>query len=176
MKRVSLYKELFDDVDSNLIKFKKDESESKLSIDTVKYETSVCNLEKMCYMMECVILRRKFEGCIYAGFQKISRAKAVWDRFLKMADNVDKIYVYGVLDEKLESHPNIQIIPLTPMHPLTREWFLVFNTKFNKNMMVAYDQDGFGVKPIEKDRNFIGIKTVNLKVIDKAINLLENAM
>jgi DICT domain-containing protein len=176
MKKVSLFNEVFESVDGDIIKFKDVESDKTLSLSAVKYETKVPNLERMCYLMESVLLRKKYEGSVYAGFQKLSRAEEIWDRFLKMADNVDKIYVFGEKDIELTKHPKIQIVPLPPGHPLIREWFLVLDVKLFKNMMVAYDMDGFGQKPVEKDRNFVGAKTVNIKLVDKASSLLQEVI
>ncbi|RKD33158.1 DICT sensory domain-containing protein [Thermohalobacter berrensis] len=172
MKRISLFKEIFDKVEGDVQKIEGKASDSVLSKNTIKYETKVRNLERMCYIMESMILKKKRNGIVYAGFQKLSRTEGVWDRFLKMAINVDKIYVFGVNDKKPQSHPNIEFINLPPNHPLVREWFLVIDVKFMRNMMVAYDKDGFGTKPLDTDRNFIGAKTVNLKHIDKAVKLL----
>lgn len=132
MKKVSLYEELFGDIDGPVEKLKDGASDSKVSIANIKYETKIPNLEKMCYLMETVVLQKKREGTIYAGFQKLSRAEAIWDRYLKMAENVDKIYIYGEKDKVLTPHPKIEIVPLPSGHPLIREWFLVMDIKFGK--------------------------------------------
>lgn len=176
MKEVSLYEELFGDIDGPVEKLEDDATEAKVSITNIKYETKIPNLEKMCYLMESVVLQKQREGTVYAGFQKISRAEAIWDRYLKMADNVDKIYVFGEKDKALAPHPKIEIVPLKPGHPLIREWFLVMDIKFGKNMMTAYDLDGFGVYQNEKDRNFRGGKTVNKETVEKAVGILKKAM
>jgi len=174
MKHISLFHELFEKIDGEIVKMADQSKDSELSIGNIKYETKVPNLERMCYIMESVVLKAgKKQGDVYAGFQKISRAEAIWDRFLKMADNVDHLYVFGEKDKVLPSHPNIKFIYLPQNHPLVREWFLVLDIKYMRNMMTAYDLDGFGTKPLEIDRNFKGAKTVNTKIIDEAIALLK---
>ncbi len=40
-------------------------------------------------------------------------------------------------------------------------------------MMVAYDEDGFGVKGLKEDRNFKGVKTSRPEDIKKSVDLLE---
>ncbi len=40
-------------------------------------------------------------------------------------------------------------------------------------MMVAYDEDGFGVEDLKEDRNFKGVKTTRGELIEKSVNLLE---
>lgn len=176
MKKVSLYKELFGEIDAPMEQLQDGASDSKVSIANIKYETKIPNLEKMCYLMESVVLQKKREGTVYAGFQKLSRAEAIWDRYLKMAENVDMIYVFGEKDKDLAPHPKITIVPLPPGHPLIWEWFLVMDIKFGKNMMTAFDLDGFGTYENEKDRNFRGGKTINKDVVEKAALLIENAM
>jgi len=173
MKNFSIYDEIFKDVEGDIIKMSSSESDKTFSIANIKYETQIPNLERMCYIMESVALNKKREGTIYAGFQKISRAEKIWDRYLKIADNVDKIYLFGEKDTTLESHPNIEFVYLPPNHKLIREWFLVMDIKFSRNMMVAYDLDGFGKLPIDRDRHFKGAKTVNLTHIDNTIKLLK---
>jgi len=174
MKDFSIYEELFNNVDGDVIKMSSKEPDKTLSLSNIKYETKIPNLEKMCLLMETVVLNNKKQGTIYAGFQKMSRARAIWDRYLKMADNVDKIYLFGEKDVTLKSHPNIEFIYLPDNHKLMREWFLVMDLKFGKNMMVAYDLDGFGELEVSKVRNFKGVKTVNIVSIDSTVNLLKS--
>ncbi|MEA4826217.1 MAG: DICT sensory domain-containing protein [Clostridium sp.] len=177
MKSISLFNELFEKIDGDVVKFTDKAKDSQLSIGNIKYETKVPSLERMCYIMESVVLNGgKKQGDVYAGFQKISRAEAIWDRFLKMADNVDNLYVFGERDKLLPSHQNIKFVYLPKNHPLVREWFLVLDIKYMRNMMTAYDLDGFGVKPLELDRNFKGAKTVNSKIIDEAVALLKQVI
>ena len=173
MKNFSIYDEIFKIIDGDSIKMSSKESDLTFSIANVKFETNIANLERMCFLMESVALNKKREGTIYVGFQKVSRAKKIWDRYLKIADNVDKIYLFGEKDATLESHPNIEFVYLPPKHKLTREWFLVMDIKFSKNMMVAYDLDGFGTLEIDRNRHFKGAKTVNINHIDKTIELLK---
>lgn len=173
MKNFSIYDEIFKDVQGDVIKMSTREEDKTFALANIKYETKIPNLERMCLIMENVVLTKKREGIIYAGFQKISRAKAIWDRYLKMADNVDKIYIFGEKDTTLESHPNIEFVYLPANHKLIKEWFLVMDIKFSKNMMVAYDLDGFGNLEIASNRNFKGVKTVNLNHINDTVKLLK---
>ena len=173
MKNFSIYEEIFKSGDGDFIKMSGKEPDKTFSFSNIKYETKIPNLERMCFLMESVALDKKREGTIYVGFQKLSRAEAIWDRFLKMADNVDKIYVFGEKDTTLKSHPNIEFVYLPTNHKLIREWFLVLDIKFGKNMMVAYDLDGFGNSEIDSNRNFKGVKTLNISHIDSTIKLLK---
>lgn len=174
MKGLSLYNEIFEEVEGNVKELGKDADKSKLSSFSLKFETKIPNLEKMCYIMEKVLLNKGEGATVYAGFQKQSRAEAIWDRYHKMADNVEQIYVFGENDANLDPHPNIKFINLPPRHELIREWFLVIDKPIGKSMMVAYDLDGFGKYENEKDRNFKGAKTQRPEAVTKAVELLED--
>lgn len=176
MKNVSLYEEIFSDLDGSVEKLKGEASDKKLSSFSLKYETKVPQLERMCYIMEQVLLKKECKGVVYAGFQKVSRAKAIWDRFHQIADNVDKVYIFGEKDERLKPHPDIEFIYLPKKHKLIREWFLVIDRPIGKSMMVAYDLDGFGIYESEKDRNFKGAKSNNPDTVKKAVGLLDEVV
>ncbi|MFN2340368.1 MAG: DICT sensory domain-containing protein [Halanaerobium sp.] len=173
MKSLSLYNEIFEEVEGDVEKLGKKANDNKLKSFSLKFETKIPNLDKMCYIMEKVLLNKGEGATVYAGFQKQSRAEVIWDRYHKMADNVDQVYVFGENDIDLDSHPNIELIDLPPRHELIREWFLVIDKPIGKSMMVAYDLDGFGKYEDEKDRNFKGAKTHRPEAITKAVDLLE---
>ncbi|OCL26228.1 histidine kinase [Orenia metallireducens] len=173
MDKISLYQNIFSDLESPVEDLRGDVSDNKLRSTSLKFESDIPKLERMCYIMEQVVLKKKVAATVYAGFQKISRARAIWDRFLKIADNVDKVYIFGEKDDNLKSHPNIEFIYLPKRHPLIREWFLVIDQPLAKSMMVAYDLDGFGIYKDEKKRNFKGAKSAHPRVVAKAKDILD---
>ncbi|MFW5804743.1 MAG: DICT sensory domain-containing protein [bacterium] len=172
-KELSLYDEIFSEVEGSVEELKDGTDEDKLSALSLKFESKVPNLEQMCYIMEKVLLKKESDATVYAGFQRISRARNIWDRFRQIADNVDHVYVFGIDDDNLTPHPDIDFVYLDEEDRLSREWFLVINKPLGKSMMVAYDLDGFGVKEDEKSRNFKGAKTNNPRQVEKASELLE---
>ena len=178
MKEVSLYEEIFNQLEGPTEDLTGEVSDKKLKSNTLKYETDIPKLEQMCYIMEKVLLDKEpnDEITVYAGFQKVSRAKAIWDRYLKLADNVGQIYLFGKNDADLQDHLNIDFIYLPEGHELIREWFLVIEQPLAKSMMAAYDLDGFGVYKDEKKRNFKGAKSNNPRVVAEAIDLLEDVI
>lgn len=174
MENISLYKEIFGDVEGEVENLGKDADDDKLNSMSLKFESKVPNLEDMCYYMEKVLLRKPSDAQVYAGFQKVSRARAIWDRYQKMADNVEKIYLFGEKDDDLSPHENIDFVYLPSNHPLIREWFLVIDKDIGSTMMVAHDEDGFGVEDLKEDRNFKGAKTSRPEHVEKAVDLLED--
>lgn len=75
MKKLSLYNEIFGEIKGSTEKLGAKASENKLSSFSLKFETKIPNLEKMCYIMEKVILNKGEDAKVYAGFQKLSRVK-----------------------------------------------------------------------------------------------------
>ncbi|SDM35656.1 DICT sensory domain-containing protein [Halarsenatibacter silvermanii] len=176
MSEVSIYESIFGAVDGEVEDLGGEADEDKLNSMSLKFESRVSNLEDMCYIMEKVLLKEPSDAVVYAGFQKVSRARAIWDRYLDIADNVEQIYLFGEKDDDLPGHENIEFVYLPEKHPLVREWFLVIDKNIGSNMMVAYDQDGFGVEDLKEDRNFRGAKTSHPDHIDEASDLLDEVI
>ncbi|QST00632.1 histidine kinase [Pontibacillus sp. ALD_SL1] len=170
LKSLSLFKECFGEVEGATDKLN-DASLSQLNARSLKYETKVPQLEYMCLMMENMVLTKKLEGNVYAGFQKFSRAKNVIDRFQAMTE-YSNVYIFGENDAAMDPNDGINYIEIPPESELMREWFLVIDSPKFKSMMVAYDMEGFGTHEVEEDRKFQGMKSSSPRVIDKATDLL----
>ncbi len=175
MKNISLYEEIFGAVDGSVEDLGSDADEEKLNSMSLKFTGEVPSLERMCYLMEKVLLRESTDAVVYAGFQKVSRARDIWDRYLDIADNVEQIYLFGEKDDDLPGHENIEFVYLPSGHDLIKEWFLVIDRQIGSTMMVAHDQDGFGVEDLKEDRNFKGAKTSRPEHVEKAVEVLEEA-
>ncbi|MFP4021480.1 MAG: DICT sensory domain-containing protein [Halanaerobium sp.] len=176
MEELSLYKEIFEKVEGQVEELAANAAENKLRSFSLKFESEIPNLERMSYIMEKVLIENGEGAKVYAGFQKLSRAEAIWDRYHQMADKADKIYVFGENDFDLEPHPKIELVNLSATHVLTREWFLVIDKPAGKSMMVARDLDGFGKYENEKNRSFKGVKTNNPEDVARAVKLLKNLL
>ncbi|PSL48505.1 diguanylate cyclase/two-component system sensory protein [Salsuginibacillus halophilus] len=175
LKDISVFETCFGEVNDEVKSLDKQADNSTLAQSSLKYETKVPQLEYMCLMMENMVMTKKLNGTIYAGFQKQSRATAIMDRYLAMAEYCN-IYLFGENDVDLPEHPNITYIDLPPQANLMREWFLVIDGDAFKSMMVAYDLDGFGNHAVEEDRNFKGVKSSSPEVINQAKGLLSSVI
>ncbi|ARU60102.1 histidine kinase [Tumebacillus avium] len=174
MKELSLFEELFQSVEGNTEKLSGMLSRAALDVPSLKYETRVPQLEYMCLIMENMVLTKKPRARIYAGFQKLSRAvDPVLERFFQMAEFCEGVTIFGENDKAMPKHDGVEYISLPPRHKLTREWFLVVQAPTMKQMMVAYDMDGFGKLEVEEERNFKGVKSIHPAVVDRAAALLE---
>ncbi|MCA1035830.1 MULTISPECIES: DICT sensory domain-containing protein [Bacillus] len=170
LKKLSLFQECFGQVEGETQKLD-NAPLSQLNAQSLKYETKVPQLEYMCLMMENIVLTKKLQGNVYAGFQKFSRTKNVLDRFQAMAE-YSNVHIFGENDAAMDPSDGIHYIELPKNSELMREWFLIIDSPVFKSMMVAYDMEGFGVHEVEEGRKFKGVKTSNPQVIAHATKLL----
>ncbi|WP_231889969.1 DICT sensory domain-containing protein [Bacillus sp. SJS] len=170
LQKLSLFQECFGAVEGETERLE-NAPLSRLNAQSLKYETSVPQLEYMCLMMENMVLTKKLKGNVYAGFQKFSRAKNVLDRFQAMTE-FSQVHIFGENDADMDPADGIDYIALPPKSELMREWFLVIDSPMFKSMMVAFDMEGFGVHEVEEGRKFKGIKSSSPAVVKQAVSLL----
>ncbi|AZB41327.1 histidine kinase [Bacillus sp. FJAT-42376] len=170
LQKLSLFKECFGAVEGET-EHLENASLLRLNASSLKYETSVPQLEYMCLMMENMVLTKKLKGNVYAGFQKFSRAQNVLDRFQAMTE-FSQVHIFGENDAVMDPADGIEYIALPPKSELMREWFLIIDTPMFKSMMVAYDMEGFGIHEVEESRKFKGIKSSSPSVVKRAVTLL----
>ncbi|WP_226577126.1 DICT sensory domain-containing protein [Halobacillus litoralis] len=171
IEEISLFHECFGSVEAETNDLSK-AGLSQLQQSSMKFESKVPQLEYMCLMMENMVLMKKLQGQVYAGFQKLSRSKNVIDRFQAMTEYSD-VHIFGEADTQMDENDGINYIALPPKSSLVREWFLVVDAPNFKSMMVAYDMEGFGIHEVEENRKFKGAKTSNPKIVDQAVQLLK---
>ena len=109
-------------------------------------------LEYVCLMIEnALLLKTNRTGRIYAGFEKLSCMQPVIDRYLRIADISESVYVFGEADWQPPRHPNMRLIKLSPDVRLAREWFLIADSSSFPAALVAVAEDGFDAdKPDER--------------------------
>lgn len=122
-------------------------------------------LEYACLMIEnALLMRTDRSGRIYAGFEKLSCMQPVIERYLRIADISESVYVFGEADWQPPRHPNIRFVKLAPDLRLAREWFLIADSASFHAALVARDEDGFEAgKPDE--RNFTTFKSSNPNLV-----------
>lgn len=62
---------------------------------------------------------------VFAGFQRLSRFLPQVERYRKLAQNAQAVYVFGIPDVTPPEIPNVTYIPLSHSDQLANEWFLV---------------------------------------------------
>jgi DICT domain-containing protein len=126
---------------------------------TFRFRGQVPVLEYLSLMIEnALLLRTNRTGRVYVGFEKLSRMEAVIDRYLRIADLSERVYVFGEADWKPPRHPNMKLITLPPTFRLAREWFVIADSPTLSVALLAIDEDGFDV-PVLEERNFRSLKS-----------------
>ena len=122
-------------------------------------------LEYASLMIENALLMMTNRNCrIYAGFEKLSCLQPVIDRYLRIADISESVYVFGEDDWQPPRHPNMRVIKLPSDLSLAREWFLIANCSNYHAALVALDEEGFDVEKAD-DRNFTAFKSSNPGIV-----------
>jgi hypothetical protein len=140
---------------------------------TFRFSAQVPVLEYVSLMIEnALLLRTNRTGRIYVGFEKLSRMEAVIDRYLRIADLSERVYVFGEADWKPPRHPNMKLIQLPPDFKLASEWFVIANSSTLRVALVAVDEDGFDV-PVLEERNFRAFKSSDHVLVGALSTIVE---
>lgn len=140
---------------------------------TFRFRAQVPVLEYVSLLIEnALMLRTNRTGRIYVGFEKLSRMEGVIDRYLRIADISERVYVFGEADWKPPRHPNMKLITLPSTFKLAREWFVVADSSSLRVALLAIDEDGFDV-PVLEERNFRSFKTSNSALVGKLATIAD---
>jgi len=138
--------------------------------------TTTPSVEYACLMIEnALVLRTNRGGRVYAGFEKLSFLKPVVDRYLRIADVSESVYIFGESDWQPPRHPNIRLITLSPDFRLSREWFLIAQSSSLNIAFVAFDELGFETSTPEQIR-FRAIKTSDAAVVGGLSTAVEDVI
>lgn len=131
-------------------------------------------LEYVSLLIEnALLLRTNRAGRIYVGFEKLSCMEGVIDRYLRIADLSERVYVFGEPDWKPPRHPNMKLIAIGGEIKLAREWFVIADSTTLHGALVAVDEDGFDT-PVLEERKFRAFKSSNPKIVAQLAAVAEN--
>ncbi|HEX8634528.1 MAG TPA: DICT sensory domain-containing protein [Pyrinomonadaceae bacterium] len=140
---------------------------------TFSFRAKVPCLEYVSLLIEnALLLRTHREGRVYAGFEKLSRMVYVADRFLRISDLSERVYVFGVPDWKPPRHPNMGVVKLQPGANLAREWFVIAHSNKYNAALVAVDEDGFDT-PVLDERNFRSFTSTDPAIVARLADAAE---
>lgn len=147
---------------------------------TILFRAQVPCLEYVSLLIEnAVLLRTNRAGRVYAGFEKLSRMEAVADRFLRIADVSERLYVFGEPDWKPPRHPHIRLISLTHDSKLAREWFVIADSPSMRVALVGLEEKGFD-SPVLEQRHFHAVKSSDPAFVEQlaatAEDLIDNSL
>lgn len=133
--------------------------------ETFLFRSDAPCLEYVSLLIEnALLLRANRAGRIYAGFEKLSRMEPVIDRYLRIADLSEHVYVFGEGDWKPPRHPNMKLITFPGDFQLAREWFLIVDSSTLQCALVSIDEDGFD-GPMPEARVFRAFKSSNPSIV-----------
>jgi len=138
--------------------------------------TTTASVEYGCLMIENdILLRTDRGGRVYAGFGKLSQLQPIIDRYLRIADVSEYVYLFGQDDWQPPRHPNIRVILLEPEFQLSREWFVITSSSSLTTAFVAIDEEGSDTNMPEQIR-YWALKTSNGSTVNGLINAVEGVI
>ena len=127
---------------------------------TFRFRAPVPTLEYLSLLIEnAVLLRTHRGGRLYAGFERLSRMEGVVDRYMRIADVSERVYVFGEPDWRPPRHPNMRVVEISAAARLAREWFVVADSPALSVALVGFDEEGFNARAVPEERNFAALKT-----------------
>lgn len=109
---------------------------------------------RISHEIENAVLIDNIRARIFSGFQRISAFLPQVERYQKLAQKAENVYVFAYMDTTPPPLLNVRYIPLEKDHQLIKEWFLVadapnyFTALVTEEVTSASDMRG---------RNFRGI-------------------
>lgn len=141
--------------------------------ESFRFRTGGPSVEYACLMIEnALLLQTNRAGRVYAGFEKLSCMQPIVDRYLRIADISESVYVFGEADWKPPRHPNIRVVTLPPDFQLTREWFLIAMSPTLQVALIALDEGSLNTTLLYQ-RNFSAIKTSDPHTVKQLARVAE---
>lgn len=140
--------------------------------ETFIFATSAPCIEYVSLMIEnAVLLRTHRAGRVYAGFERLSRMEAVADRYLRIADVSERLYIFGEADWRPPRHPNMRVIALQRDARLAREWFIIASSPVLQAALIALDEDG--AQATFDAKKFRALKTSSPQIVAQLAAIAE---
>jgi hypothetical protein len=121
-----------------------------------------------------ILLRTNRSGRVYAGVERFSALQPIIDRYMRIADVSESVFLFGHNDWKPPRHPNIRLIPLGHDFRLTREWFVITQSKSMNSAVVAFDEVGADILP--EQIRYWALKTSNPQLVAGLANAIEGVI
>jgi DICT domain-containing protein len=111
-----------------------------------------------------LLLTSNRNGRVYAGFEKLSRMKPVAERYLRIADLSERVFLFGEPDWTPPRHPHLRTIGLESKSGLACECFVIADSPDLRVALVAAVEDNSG-SPHSEPRRFRAIKTSDPAIV-----------
>jgi DICT domain-containing protein len=127
---------------------------------TFGFRAQAPSLEYVSLLIEnALLLRTHRGGRVYAGFERLSNMEPVVDRYMRIADISERVYVFGEPDWSPPRHPNMAVIRLRGGVPLSREWFVIADSPSLRVALVAVSDPADARALTREERYFRALKT-----------------
>lgn len=137
--------------------------------------TTTASVEYACLMIENqILLRTNRSGRVYAGVGKMSALQPIIDRYMRIADVSEAVYLFGQDDWRPPRHPNIRLIALNSDFRLAREWFVITHSKSLSCAVVAFDE--VGAEALPDQVRYWALKTSNPNLVGSLANAVEGVI
>lgn len=148
--------------------------------DFVERESFICHtttasVEYGCLMIEnAILLRTNRSGRVYAGVERFSALQPIIDRYMRIADISESVFLFGQNDWTPPRHPNIRVIALSQDFRLAREWFVITHSTSMSSAIVAFDEAGPDIVP--EQIRYWALKTSNTRLVADLANAVEGVI
>jgi DICT domain-containing protein len=148
--------------------------------DFAEHESFICHtttasVEYACLLIEnAILLRTNRAGRVYAGVEKLSLLQPIIDRYMRIADVSEAVYLFGQDDWRPPRHPNIRLIALNKDFRLAREWFVVAQSPALNSALVAFDENGPDSMP--EQIRYWALKTSNPLVVRGLVTAIDGVI
>ena len=140
---------------------------------TFQFRAQVPCLEYISLMIEnALLLRTHRGGRLYAGFQRLSHMEPVVDRYMRIADISERVYVFGEPDWTPPRHPNMAVVRLGADVPLAREWFVVADSPSMRVALVGLAEEASHAR-VAEERFFQALKTHDPALVERLASAAE---
>lgn len=148
--------------------------------DFIERESFICHtttasVEYGCLMIEnAILLRTNRAGRVYAGVEKLSALQPIIDRYMRIADVSECVYLFGLDDWRPPRHPNIRLIALNQDFRLARECFVITNSSSLTCALVGFDETGHEASP--EQIRYWAVKTSNSRLVGSLASAVEGVI
>lgn len=148
--------------------------------DFAEHESFICHtttasVEYACLLIEnAILLRTNRAGRVYAGVEKLSLLQPIIDRYMRIADVSEAVYLFGQDDWRPPRHPNIRLVTLDNDFRLAREWFVIAQSPTLSSALVAFDETG--PDTVAEQIRYWALKTSNPLVVRGLANAIDGVI
>jgi DICT domain-containing protein len=144
--------------------------------ETFLFRAQAPSVEYLSLLIEnALLLRANRAGRVYAGFERLSRLEPIIDRYLRIADLSERLYVFGAPDWTPPRHPHMKLITLDESAQLARECFIIADSSTLHAALIGREEEDDGPRaPLLEERNFRVFKSSHPAIVSEIGAIVED--